>query len=76
MSKINDVISTPSGYKTIVKCLQPRLVSNKLENAVFVCLDEKAWVRRVGLGNGGQVVFKITYQGRLHNQPRSRVIWR
>ena len=42
LSKIKDVISTPSGYETIVKCLQPCLVSNKLENAAFVCLNKKA----------------------------------
>jgi hypothetical protein len=42
LSKIKDVISTPSGYETIVKCLQPCLVSNRLENAASVCLNKKA----------------------------------
>ena len=42
LSKIKDVISTPSGYETIVKCLQPCLVSNKLENAAVVGLNKKA----------------------------------
>ena len=42
LSKTKDTISTPSGYEPIVKCLQPCLVSNKLENAAFVCLNKKA----------------------------------
>ena len=42
LSKIKDVLSTPSGYETIVKCLQPCLVSKKLENADAVCLNGKS----------------------------------
>jgi len=42
LSKIKDVISTLSGYETIVKCLQPCLLSNKLENSDFICLNGKS----------------------------------
>jgi hypothetical protein len=36
--KIKEIISTPSKYDTIVKYLQPCLVSDKLEDAKYTCL--------------------------------------
>ena len=42
--KIKDVISTPSKYDTVVKCLQPCLSTDKLEGAAHKCL--------IGMGGG------------------------
>ena len=39
LTKTNDILSTPSKYDTVVKCLKPCLHTNKLKNAAHVCLD-------------------------------------
>ena len=38
LNKIKDVVSTPSKYDTIVKCLKPCLKTEKLEHAACTCL--------------------------------------
>ena len=40
LSKIEDVLATPSKYDTIVTCLQPRLTTNKLKDAMPAYLEE------------------------------------
>ena len=39
LTKINDILSMPSKYDTVVKCLKPCLYPNKLEDAAHVYLD-------------------------------------
>ena len=40
LTKINDILSTPSKYNTIAKYLKPCLHTNRLEDAVHICLDQ------------------------------------